>query len=186
LIGTNASTCSLLQAKYTNDAVASVITGYKSRGTTAGSHGIVLNSDAIIRYEAYADDGVKDMRMGRMSFLVPTSGTIGVDRIPGRWLLELNDTSATSVLSSVIDANTTNITITPTLIVSGNIRTNGSYNVAGVQVVTARKSGWAVATGTSDRTAFDTETVALNVLARHVKALVDDLYSTSGHGLIGA
>jgi hypothetical protein len=34
--------------------------------------------------------------------------------------------------------------------------------------------GWAMPTGTADRTAFDSETVGVSALARRVKALIDD------------
>jgi hypothetical protein len=53
------------------------------------------------------------------------------------------------------------------------------------KVVGARKTGWATATGTATRTTFDTTTVTLPQLAERVKALIDDLNSTAGHGLIG-
>jgi len=63
--------------------------------------------------------------------------------------------------------------------------TNGSYKVASLDVVKARKTGWAVATGTATRTTFDTATVTTTQLAERVKALIDDLHATAGHGLIG-
>ncbi|OGL22621.1 hypothetical protein A2707_04890 [Candidatus Saccharibacteria bacterium RIFCSPHIGHO2_01_FULL_45_15] len=47
-----------------------------------------------------------------------------------------------------------------------------------------KRAGWAVATGTSKRTTFDTSTVTLTELAGVVKALVDDLHSTAGYGLL--
>ncbi len=50
------------------------------------------------------------------------------------------------------------------------------------QVVGGRKAGWSTPTGTTNRTAFDTNTVTLSQLAEHLKALIDDLTS---HGLIG-
>ena len=55
----------------------------------------------------------------------------------------------------------------------------------GNQVVDTRKTGWAVATGTATRTTFATSTVTLPQLAERVKALIDDLHATAGHGLIG-
>jgi hypothetical protein len=57
--------------------------------------------------------------------------------------------------------------------------------VAGVRVVNARKSGWSTPAGTATRTSFDTATVTLEQLAQRVKALIDDLHSSAGHGLIG-
>jgi len=75
----------------------------------------------------------------------------------------------------------------------GFIDGSGNYQVAtvvrydtGHQLLTARKTGWATATGTATRTTFDTATVTLPQLAERVKALIDDLHATAGHGLIGA
>jgi hypothetical protein len=65
---------------------------------------------------------------------------------------------------------------------SMTVSTGNAYKVNNVQVVNARKTGWAVATGTPTRTTFDTTTVTLPQLAERVKALIDDL---SSHGLIG-
>jgi hypothetical protein len=65
---------------------------------------------------------------------------------------------------------------------SVTVSTGNAYKVDNVQVVNARKTGWAVATGTPTRTTFDTATVTLPQLAERVKALIDDL---SSHGLIG-
>jgi hypothetical protein len=72
---------------------------------------------------------------------------------------------------------------------------NGSINLVpqgtgvvqynSTQILTARKAGWTVATGTATRTTFDTATVTLSQLAERVKALIDDLHQTAGHGLIG-
>jgi hypothetical protein len=62
---------------------------------------------------------------------------------------------------------------------------SGAYQVGSTQVINARKTGWAVATGTATRTTFDTTTVTLPQLAERLKALIDDLHATAGHGLIG-
>ena len=60
---------------------------------------------------------------------------------------------------------------------------NGTvFAVAGTKVVDARQTGWTAATGTATRATFATSTVTLEVLAQHVKALIDDLIT---HGLIG-
>lgn len=48
----------------------------------------------------------------------------------------------------------------------------------------AQKTGWGVATGTATRTTFDTTTVTTAQLAERVKALIDDIHSTAGYGLI--
>lgn len=67
-----------------------------------------------------------------------------------------------------------------------NIPTAKELRVNGQKVVTDRKTGWAVATGTATRTTFDTATVTTAQLAERVKALIDDLHATVGHGLIGS
>lgn len=56
---------------------------------------------------------------------------------------------------------------------------------AGLKLLGARKTGWAVASGTATRTTFDTTTVTTAQLAERVKALIDDFHATAGHGLIG-
>jgi hypothetical protein len=63
---------------------------------------------------------------------------------------------------------------------------SGNYFSGANQVVSARKTGWATPTGTATRTTFDTSTVTTSQLAERVKALIDDLHATAGHGLIGA
>lgn len=63
--------------------------------------------------------------------------------------------------------------------------TDRKFQVNGVSVVGARKTGWATATGTATRTTFNTATVTTAQLAERVKALIDDLHGTAGHGLIG-
>lgn len=55
--------------------------------------------------------------------------------------------------------------------------------VAGVRVLTTRRTGWTIATGTANRATFATTTVTTEQLAERVKALIDDLVT---HGLIGA
>jgi hypothetical protein len=60
------------------------------------------------------------------------------------------------------------------------------FRVGGNQVVGGRKTGWTAATGTATRATYDTTTVTTAQLAERVKALIDDLHSTAGHGLIGA
>jgi hypothetical protein len=97
--------------------------------------------------------------------------------------------TADNALELVNQANTV---ITHTLGNAGELSTTGAvdtaanYRVASVQVVGARKTGWATATGTPTRTTFATGSVTLPQLAERVKALIDDLHATAGHGLIGA
>lgn len=79
-----------------------------------------------------------------------------------------------------------NVTATYTLGNSGRnclgVYSSAYYSGAS-QVVGARRTGWAAATGTATRTTFATGTVTLPQLAERVKALLDDLIA---HGLIGA
>ena len=56
------------------------------------------------------------------------------------------------------------------------------YKINSLQVLGARISGWAAATGTATRTTFVTSTVTTAQLAERVKALIDDLMT---HGIIG-
>ena len=64
-----------------------------------------------------------------------------------------------------------------------NLMTNLRHTA--VEVLGARKTGWTVASGTATRASFDTSTVTTEQLAERVKALIDDLHGTAGHGLIG-
>lgn len=59
----------------------------------------------------------------------------------------------------------------------------GNVDIANVQVLTSRRTGWGAPTGTATRTTFATSTVTTAQLAERVKALIDDLTT---HGLIGA
>ena len=69
--------------------------------------------------------------------------------------------------------------------VNGSVSASTSYKVNNVQVLTARKTGWTVATGTALRSGFDTATATVTQVAQALKGLIDDLHSTAGHGLIG-
>ena len=57
-----------------------------------------------------------------------------------------------------------------------------AYRLNGLQVLTTRRTGWSIATGTATRSTFATSTVTTAQLAERVKALIDDL---TAHGLIG-
>lgn len=68
-----------------------------------------------------------------------------------------------------------------------NMATGVALQVATVQVVTARKTGWTIMTGTPSRATFATGSVTTAQLAGVVMALQQDLGITaSGHGLIDA
>jgi hypothetical protein len=74
---------------------------------------------------------------------------------------------------------------TAALDVSGSIVLSGTVSVGANQVLGSRKTGWTVPTGTATRTGFNTATATLTQLAEHLKALIDDLHNTAGHGAIG-
>lgn len=66
---------------------------------------------------------------------------------------------------------------------NGPIQITGfGLEIDGDTVLGPRSAGWSAATGTADRTTFDTAAVTLEELAQRVKALLDDL---TAHGLIG-
>lgn len=71
---------------------------------------------------------------------------------------------------------------------TGNVNiASGVLQVAGVQLVASRKTGWSEPTGTVSRAAFDTSTATLGDVAQRLAALILDLRAGSGgHGLIGA
>ena len=87
-------------------------------------------------------------------------------------------TSATDIFTIHDNAGTSRVTFTLTAAAP-------AMNIAGTKVVGTRKTGWAVPTGTAARTTFDTATVTTAELAQRVKALIEDLHGTAGHGLIG-
>lgn len=60
-----------------------------------------------------------------------------------------------------------------------------SLQFGGVQVLTTRRTGWALPTGTLTRTSFDPGTVTLAGVAERLAALITDLHGTGGHGVIG-
>ncbi|RRQ26312.1 hypothetical protein DK926_18890 [Rhodococcus sp. Eu-32] len=65
------------------------------------------------------------------------------------------------------------------------LRTGGQLSFFGATAV-AKRTGWAVPTGTAKRTTFDTGTVTLADLAGVVMALIQDLNGTTGYGLLQA
>lgn len=82
--------------------------------------------------------------------------------------------------------------------------TGGEARVVGVsgQVLRARRTGWTLPTGTADRATYATYTSpnisaayveaevqaiadAVQVVSRHLMAVIEDLHASAGHGLIG-
>lgn len=67
------------------------------------------------------------------------------------------------------------------------IQSDNGLEIQSSKVIGIRKTGWALPTGTIDRTTFDTTTVTLSELAERVYALINDLHSggsSSTHGLL--
>jgi hypothetical protein len=62
------------------------------------------------------------------------------------------------------------------------VTTSNQLLIDGTQVLTTRRTGWAAASGTATRSTFNTATVTLQVLAEHVKAMIDDNMT---HGFYG-
>lgn len=101
----------------------------------------------------------------------------------GTHWIDFTGTTMRMVVSGqpVLQATSTAITST------GYFNSSVAFRVNGLQVVGPRKNGWgAVPTGTLNRATFDTATVTLEQLAQRVAALITDLHSTAGHGLITA
>jgi hypothetical protein len=94
---------------------------------------------------------------------ITTSFKVYIPDFSGNARLVLADTNDRAVVDKV-DAST-------------------AYLVGGRQVIADRVTGWQQASGSADRTSFDTETAATKEVARRLKALIDDLFS---HGLIGS
>lgn len=109
----------------------------------------------------------------------------------GGGFISIFDSDVATAINTLSDAGMTvtnssgvSTTVGPTQVSIGG--SGGSLTINGSQLMTTRRTGWSTATGTATRTSFDTTTVTLAALAERVKAMIDDLHSTAGHGLIGA
>jgi len=97
-------------------------------------------------------------------------------------------TTIAGTLSTAAQPNVTSVGTLTSLTTAGDISITSlgnRVNISGNQIIGVRKTGWATATGTATRTTFDTASVTLPQLAERMKALLDDLHATAGHGLIG-
>lgn len=152
----------------TGDAIG----GFQGRGYGTSGFGVTR---AEVRY--VATENWTDAAQGtRIEFHSTNTGTTTTSsrmalHPPGRLRI------------SAVDANSDDgVNV---LQVVGDATVSGVYKVDGTQVVKERITGWSVATGTATRTTFATGSVTLAQLAERVKALIDDLHGTAGHGLIG-
>ncbi len=76
--------------------------------------------------------------------------------------------------------------VTLTSSFGGRIYVGADMYVGSNKVLGGRKTGWTLPTGTARRTGFNTATATVQEVAETVCALLQDLHSTAGHGLIGA
>lgn len=140
-------------------------------GVDGYSSDLILGASISARSEAGGVEGHVPMAIVFRVRPVGAGPTAFVDglTIASDGKVRINNTTGTEQFSVAGNAELTQ---------SGN-----TFKINGNPVVGARKTGWAAASGTATRTAFDTSTVTASQLAERVKALIDDLVS---HGLIGA
>lgn len=139
------------------------------RGTTGDINAALANASAIGDIRFLGWDGSAYGVAGIFRWVTSEAWNTGAH---GSQLQLFATTPATTSNINVAKLDTTALDV-----VNGCV-----YKVSGTQVVSTRKTGWTAATGTATRTTFATTTVTTEVLAQHVKALIDDLIS---HGLIG-
>lgn len=137
-------------------------------------------------YFATQGDATQRIRIGHYdssSVSFPT-GLVAAQILAGSTMLDIaTRDNASAVINFRVGSG---VAIKATLSTTAlNLASGVAYQVNALQVVGARKTGWATATGTATRTTFDTATVTLPQLAERLKALIDDLHGTAGHGLIG-
>lgn len=193
--------------QYVASASGGRLSAAKTRSTVVGTFATVNNADILFDWEIYGDDSAAFQQCARMRFDV--SGTPAAGSVPGRIRLQTGTSLATLADGIVITPaqrtliGTTTDDATNRLQVNGSvtIATGNTYKVNNTQVVTARKTGWSVWTGTATRTSKATYSGTANVVyvqadmqavmdavrdvSQAVKGLIDDLHSTAGHGLIG-
>lgn len=168
-----------ISVKVTSDDTKIEPALYLKKDSTAGAVGMGL---AKIQWRMTTDLGTTDVDGGRIDSVIidPTEGSetcrMGLST-------QVNGNSEAQACMSwqdgvmVPDGVTT---IFPFGFGTLNVA-NALYN-RNTKVVDSRVTGWTQATGTADRTTFNTTTVSLQELAERVKALIEDLYH---HGLIG-
>lgn len=134
-----------------------------------------------IRNTSYASDNTKAYRFavsGTGGYAGLGSGILNISDDNGALKWSLHPSGGLVLGTSTTDPGAGNLNI------SGNF-TGTAYKSGANQVIGARKTGWTVPTGTATRTGFATSTATLTQVAETLKALVDDLHSTAGHGALG-
>ena len=133
--------------------------------------GLVLRADLVNCYVAgnNIQTGTQG-RYGRYSgAATPLNATITA----------LTDSSGVSATTIIEDVDFTNARVNHWR----RLNSLSGYQVGGLDVIGARKTGWVAPTGTATRTTFETSTATTAQLAERLKALLDDL---TAHGIIGA
>jgi hypothetical protein len=150
---------------------------FETAGGSEGSETAIGSGVTIGRLQFEAHDGTTYGQVAYMNVRVVETQTAtehGGAIVFG--VTPQNSTTPAPVLE--LSSNTSgnlHIEIKAPIQVPGNLRL----------IDNARKTGWSTATGSATRTTFVTSTVTLEQLAERVKALIDDLHATAGHGLIG-
>ena len=162
-----------------------------------------ISDGAMIANAIIGNAHISDLSADKINAGTLSANYITVGTISGTGKLVISATQGLEVTAGdihitatggnmLVDAGylTTFGTITGGYIVSlatvtsvGTIDAGSAFRIGNVQVVNSRKTGWTAPTGTATRSGFATSTVTTEVLAQHVKALVDDLTT---HGLIGS
>jgi hypothetical protein len=176
-----------------------VTTGSVSTGTTSPSAQLHITKASIADYNGAATDG--QLGAGATALIQQTAGTnTGLAQLvfqprEGQPFNRIACSGGSSPFMAFATNNTERMRINSSgqlgigtaspdylLDVNGVLNTTATYRVNGTVVVGARQTGWGAPTGVANRATFDTATINLELLARRVKALIDDLRS---HGLIG-
>lgn len=159
------------------------------RGSQAAP-GAVLSGDLLGGWVGQGYDSGSVLRNGAILY-IQAAGDFSSSSAPGRLIFQTTPVGSVAPQSRLrIEPDGTVLINTGTsdglskTYVAGDIGVSpgSTYRVNGVQVVSARRTGWGAPTGTATRAAFATTTVTTAQLAERVKALIDDL---TAHGLIG-
>ncbi|MFQ5753079.1 MAG: hypothetical protein ACE5HI_13895, partial [bacterium] len=165
--------------------------GQTFENTTAATSGITIQRPPYFEYTGGAwVGGVAKTHKARIRYEPKTAGApeliFEFDTGAGYGTDTFRFTDGGSMICSNISVSTGGTAISlsgssPIILMTDS---GGQILIGALKVLAARKTGWAAPTGTSTRTTFATSTVTLVQLAERVKALLEDLGSTSGHGLI--
>lgn len=148
-------------------------TYYAHNMDTPGSFNLVFKRNAVTQ-------------LTLASLAATFAGTVQGTTITGTTRMTAPKFGTTTNVDVVFDRNSvTQLTLSSLLATfAGNVNVASTkvYQVNGVQVVTARQTGWTAWTGTATRTTIATGSATTQNCAEAIKALIDDLTT---HGLIG-